>query len=89
MASKTASRTNPWQYHSHYNGCVIEHRPGLQRRGFASIYKNGYAGWRLGVFTHHTLENAKKHIDALHNKFGEKIEVTQEEYTAFVRNGYK
>ena len=52
-----------WTYHSHYRGVVIEHRPGMQRRGFCSIYHNGYAGWRMGIFTHHSLKTAHKHID--------------------------
>ena len=78
-----------WTYHSHYRGVVIEHRPGMQKRGFCSIYHNGYAGWTMGIFTHHSLENAHKHIDKLCKDLGERVQVTMEEYKKFAAAGYK
>jgi len=82
--------TPPWQYHSHYKGVVIEHRPGMQRRGFCSIYHNWYnPDGKIGIFTHHSLDNAHAHIDKLYKDLGEKIGVTMEEYEKFVANGYK
>ena len=70
-----------WQYHSHYKGVVIEYRPGMQRRGWCSIYHNWYANGEIGhPFVHHSLENAHRHIDKLHKDLGDRIAVTMDEY---------
>lgn len=70
-----------WQLYEWYRGCPIEHRPGLKRRGWATTYRNCYADDRhVGSFVHHSLENARAHIDKLHNDLGDQVTITQEEF---------
>lgn len=74
-----------WELLEWYKGCVIEYRPGMQRRGYASIYHNGYSDDNhLGTFIHHSLENAHKHIDKLHKDLGDKISITEKEYRDYI-----
>lgn len=70
----------PWEFHEWYKGCAIVHRPGLQRRGYASIYRNGYAADKhIGWFIHHSLDTAKRHIDKLNKDLGHTCHITQGE----------
>lgn len=64
-----------WIFHSKYKGCVIEYREGMQRRGWISRYKNWYHDGREGCFVHHSLENARKHIDKLYKDLGDRIAI--------------
>ena len=69
-----------WQFHSMYRGCRIEHRPGHQRRGWCSTYHNWYnPNGRIGSYIHHSLENARSHIDKLHKDLGDKIALKEGE----------
>lgn len=73
-----------WQLLEWYRGCPIEYRPGMQRRGYLSIYHNWYReDGKVGSFVHHSLETAHKHIDKLHKGLGNKIALTKSEYAAY------
>lgn len=76
----------PWVLHSRYQGCVIEWRPNHLRRGYRSIYHNWYRDdGRVSSFVHHSLRNARAHIDKLHKDLGDRIAVSEEEYRAYVK----
>lgn len=72
-----------WQLLEWYRGCPIEHRPGMQRRGFLSIYHNPYRDRRIGSFVHHSLAAAHAHIDKLHKAGGVQVELTEQEYKTY------
>lgn len=75
----------PWQLYEWYKGCPIEFREGLQRRGWVTTYHNWYNDdGKIGDFIHHSLENARKHIDKLHKDLGDRIALTEEEWKDFI-----
>lgn len=69
-----------WQLHSWYRGCPIEYRPGMQRRGFLSVYHNYYGAGDIGTFVHHSEATAKRHIDKLHKDLGDQVMLSEAEY---------
>jgi len=74
-----------WELAEWYRGCVIEQRAGMQRRGYLSIYHNWYReDGRVGSFVHHSLANARAHIDKLHRHLGDRIAVTEKEYQEYI-----
>lgn len=86
-AEPKAQGKQEWQLLEWYRGCPIEHRPGMQRRGYLSIYHNWYRDdGKIGSFVHHTLDAAHKHIDKLSAAFGERITLTEDEYNEYIRS---
>lgn len=61
-----------WQYHSTYRGCLIEHRPEMQRRGWLVRYKTDT---KTASMVHYTLEKCREHVDRLHKRYGDKIKL--------------
>ena len=72
---------NPqWQLLEWYRGCPIEHRPGMQRRGYRLVYHND-----AGIITmvHYTADKCRNQCDRLHKSLGAQVELTEKEYEAF------
>ena len=69
-----------WQFLQWHKGVAIVTRPGLQRRGYASIYHNAYCeDNHIGWFIHHTVETAQRHIEKLNKDLGDKCHITKDE----------
>lgn len=74
-----------WQLLEWYRGCPILHRPGLQRRGYLSVYHNHYRDdGEIGSYVHHSEATAKRHIDKLHKDLGQRVELTPAEFDAYM-----
>lgn len=71
-----------WQFLRRYNGCVIEHRPGMQRRGYRVIYRTQTG---IGATVHYTEEKCLTYIDRLHKRLGSQVEVTRSDYESWTR----
>lgn len=67
-----------WQLLEWYRGCPIEHRPGMQRRGYRLVYHNS-----VGIITmvHYTADKCRHQCDRLHSRLGGQVEVPEQAYS--------
>ena len=75
-----------WRLYEWYRGVAIVYREGLQRRGYASIYRNAYHDGKVGWFIHHGSGSARRHIDKLNKDLGDKCHITQVELDEALAN---